>query len=127
VIRIPASLVGLALALALAALVYFVARLLGNRGLVALLLPACSAAGGFVAGRWAGAPPVAPGLSVGVICIAARMGLALGMREHLLAFVHPGLALLELLAAMIGGLIGVFVARHNAAPQHKTRPEYTSL
>jgi hypothetical protein len=126
-VRIPSAIVGVTLALALGLLVFLAARLLRYTELVTLLLPVCSAAGGFVAARWADGTPLLPGLSVGLIAVAARVGLGLGLGVGMLAFVHPGLALLEVLAAMTGGLLGALVARRAEEPRPKTRPEYTPL
>ena len=125
-IRVPAPLVGLALALVLGALTFLLARLAGRADLPTILLPACSAAGGFVAGRWANRPAVVPGFSVGLLAVAVRLGLGLGLGLGMTAFVSPSLALLEIVAAITGGMAGMLAARR-AEPHQRTKPEYTPL
>ncbi len=96
-VRIPSAIVGVFAAVALDALVFAVAL---RPELLTALLPLCALAGGFIAGRWSGDAPIVPGFSVGLITIAARIGLGLGIGLGALAFVWPPLALLELISAI---------------------------
>jgi hypothetical protein len=122
VIRIPVALVGLALALALGALATLAARALARPELGPALLPLCAAFGGYVAGRCSLRLPQVPGFSVGLLAVAVRMGLALGMGLDLLAFVMPIGALLEIIAAITGGMIGALAARRAAQMQPDLTP-----
>lgn len=121
--RIPAALFGLGLALVLGALAWLGGRTLGRPELAPALLPLCAALGGYVAGRWEERTPQVPGFSVGLLAVAVRMGLALGLGLDLLAFVLPTGALLEVIAATTGGMLGALGARRAA----QLRPEYTPL
>jgi hypothetical protein len=126
-IRVPSALVGIFVTLALDALVFALARITGMPELAPALLPLCASAGGLLAGRWAGSQPVVPGFSVGLFALAVRIGLALGLGYDLLAFVSPPHALLELIAAIVGGMMGALAARRAAQPKLDARPEYTAL
>jgi hypothetical protein len=110
-VRIPSAIVGVFAAVALDALVFAVALAAARPELLTALLPLCALAGGFIAGRWSGDAPIVPGFSVGLITIAARIGLGLGIGLGALAFVWPPLALLELISAIVGGMCGIVAAR----------------
>lgn len=110
-VRIPSAVVGILAAALLEMLVFGLARVAARPELLTALLPLCALAGGFVAGRWSDAPPVVPGFAVGLITIAARVGLGLGLGMGMLAFTWPPLALLELIGAIVGGMCGLIVAR----------------
>jgi hypothetical protein len=64
-----------------------------------------------LAARWSNGVPLLPGFAVGLLTIATRIGLALGLGLDLLAFTPPALALLELLAAQVGAMLGTIGAR----------------
>lgn len=117
-VRVPALLIALVLAVALATAAFTLAFRLGDGRVLIVLLPVIAALSGFVAGRWASRPSPVPGATVGVIAIAARLGLGWGMGRGLLLFVRPDLAVLELLAAVAGGLAGALLARRASRTAH---------
>jgi hypothetical protein len=110
-VRVPSSLVGLLLALALNALVFVMARVARQPELLTTLLPLCAFAAGLLAARWGNGTSQLPGFGVGLLTLATRIGLALGLGLDLLAFTPPALALLELLAAQVGAMLGTIGAR----------------
>lgn len=115
VVRIPATPVALVLTIALGAGAHWLARWASLPRLPIALLPVCTAIGGFVATRWALRPPQVPGFAIGVLGVAVQLGLGLGAGRGLLAFVEPSLAVLEVVAAICGGLIGALLAPDGAA------------
>ena len=127
VVRIPATLVGLALALALNAGTFMLARMLWPTDLAIALLPLWAGCGGFVAGRWSSRPAPVPGFAVGLIVVATQIGLTAGYLPDLSAYIEPGLTLLQVIAAITGGMIGTLLARRAAEPQARAEPEYPVL
>ena len=125
-IRVSATLVGILLGLTLAALVFLAGYYTRNAALRTVLLPVCAAVGGYVAGRWSERGGPSSGFAVALFSLATRAGLGLGLGGGLLAFVQPQLALLEIAAALAGGITGALAARR-ATPQSVIRPELTSL
>lgn len=119
-VRIPTTLVALALGLALdagtCALVLVFAPLAGAP---IVLLPMWAAAGGYVAARWSVRSAPAPGLAVGVLLVAFQVGAAFGPYPALLPLISPPVLLLQLIAALSGGLAGAVKARRaeQAAPR----------
>lgn len=111
VVRIPTTLVALALSLALDAGVFALAQQLALDDAPIALLPLCALAGGFVSGRWAPRPAPVPGLSVGLMLAAVQIGLAFGYLPVLRAHVAPSPIMLQIMAAMCGGLCGTILAR----------------
>jgi len=126
-VRIPATLVALALVLALDAGTFMLTdmRLFANMPLA--LLPIWAAAGGFVAGRWGAWPVPVPGFTVGLLIVATQIGLATGYLPELRAYIEPSLLLLQLIAAITGGMIGTVLARRASQIEACVEPEYTAL
>src|SRR3954451_21420145 len=111
VVRIPATLVALALALALDAGTYRLTGTLVFATVPLALLPLWAAVGGFVAGRWGAWPAPVPGFAVGLMIVATQLGLAIGQLSELRIYIEPSLMLLQLIAAITGGMIGTLQAR----------------
>lgn len=124
-IRVPAVLVGAVCAGVLTILAFLVATWLGNRQILVVALPMIASAGGFIAGRWAAKPAPVPGLAVAIIMLAVRLGLGLGLYDALFGLVDPGVALLELIAAITGGLMGTMIVRR-LAQQPAPEPDFQS-
>lgn len=94
VIRIPATLVALALALALDAGTFALARFEPLALAPIVLLPLWAGAGGFrCSARWRDTNAPAPGLAVGLLLVASQFGAALGPYPELLALLDPRLLL----------------------------------
>jgi len=127
VVRIPATLVGLALALALNAGTFMLARMPAFANMPIALLPLWAAAGGLVAGRWGARPAPVPGFAVGLLVVATQIGLAAGYAPELAAYIEPSLTLLQVIAAITGGMIGTLLARRASQPEAQAEPEYTAL
>ena len=125
VVRIPATLVALALGLGLDAGTFALARGFALDRAPIALLPLWALLGGFVAGRWSVRAPV-PGLAVGMMLCAVQIGLAFGYLPDLRAHVEPALLMLQIMASMSGGLAGVVAARHASQPP-QPELEYTPL
>ena len=125
VVRIPATLVALALALALNAGTFMLANSPAFVVISIALLPLWAAAAGFVAGRWGAWPAQVPGFAVGLLIVATQIGLAAGYLPELREYIDPSLTLLQIIAAITGGLIGTLLARR--ANQPKAQPKYTAL
>jgi len=126
-VRIPATLVALALALVLDAGTY---RMTGTLVFVSVpiaLLPLWAGVGGFVAGRWGAWPAPVPGFTVGLMIIATQIGLATGLLPALRAYMEPSLMILQIIAAITGGMIGTLLARRVSQPAARAEPELTSL
>jgi hypothetical protein len=126
-VRIPATLVALALALALDAGTWMLAHTLVFARAPIALLPLWAAAGGFVAGRWGAWPALVPGFAVGLLVVATQIGLATGYLPELRAYVDPSLLLLQLIAAITGGMIGTLQARRAEQIAAHVEPEYPAL
>ena len=127
VVRIPATLVALALVLGLDAGMYMLAGNLVFATVSLALLPLWAAAGGFVAGRWGAWPVPVPGFTVGLLIVAIQIGLATGYLPELRAYIEPSLLLLQLIAAITGGMIGTVLARRASQIEACVEPEYTAL
>ena len=126
VVRIPATLVALALVLTLNAGTFLLARMPACTDVPIALLPLWAAAGGFVASRWGLRPPPVPGFAVGLLVVATQIGVASGYAPELRVYLEPGLTLLQVIAAITGGMIGTLLARRANQPQTRAKPEYTA-
>src|SRR5690348_16078903 len=126
-VRIPATLVALALALALDAGTWMLRGTVGFARLPLGLLPLWAAAGGFVAGRWGAWPALVPGFAVGLRVAATQIGLASGYLPELRTYIEPSMLLLQVSAAITGGMIGALQARRANQPEPRVEPEYTAL
>src|SRR5512145_1844311 len=120
-VHIPAILIALLLVLGLGSATVMFTNWADMWLLPFLLLPLWTAIGGFVATRWALHPPQVPGLTVGLISIAVQIGLGLGIGNIILRIVEPRLIMLELLAALSGGLVGSLLS--SQGEQIVTQPE----
>jgi hypothetical protein len=127
VVRIPATLVGLALALALNAGTFILAGTFVFASVPIALLPLWAAVGGFVAGRWGAWPAPVPGFAVGLLVVATQIGLAIEQLPELRAYIEPSLLLLQVIAAITGGMIGALHARRASQPEAQAKSEYTAL
>ena len=127
VVRIPATLVALALALALDAGSFMLAGALVFASVPIALLPLWAAFGGFVAGRWGAWPAPVPGFTIGLLVIATQIGLASGQLPELRAYIEPSLILLQVIAAITGGMIGTLLARRAHQPDTRAEAKYTPL
>lgn len=125
-VRIPAILVGLALGLALNAGTFALALLDALSQAPIALLPLWAALGGFVAARWAGRTPPVPGFAVGLLLVACQIGAALGPYPALQMFLDPRLLLLQIIAAISGGLTGTVLVRR-AGQASQPEAEFTAL
>ncbi|HJZ50416.1 MAG TPA: hypothetical protein VKE41_24765 [Roseiflexaceae bacterium] len=127
VVRIPATLVALALGLVLNAGTFLLARNLAFTNMPIALLPLWAAVCGFVAGRWGAWPAPVPGFTVGLMIVATQIGLAAGYFPELREYIDVSLTLLQVIAAITGGLIGTLLARRASQPEEHAGPEYTAL
>jgi hypothetical protein len=127
VVRIPATVVALALALMLNAGTFLLADPLVFASVSIALLPIWAAAGGFVAGRWGAWPAPVPGFAVGLLVVATQIGLATRQLPELRTYIEPSLMLLQVIAAITGGLIGTLLVRRASQPKARAEPEYTAL
>jgi hypothetical protein len=127
VVRIPATLVALALALALDAGTFMLTGSLVFTSVPIALLPLWAAAGGFVAGRWGAWPAPVPGFTVGLMVVATQIGLATGQLLELHTYIEPSLILLQIIAAITGGMIGTLLARRASLPKTRAETEFTPL
>jgi hypothetical protein len=59
--------------------------------------------------------------------VATQIGLATGYRPELRAYIEPTLMLLQIIAAITGGMIGMLQARRASQPEVRVEPEYTAL
>jgi len=119
-VRVPAVLVGLIVAYGLAAAIFAIAGVLQDSRVLVVALPLISWAGGFVAGRLAQRPAPVPGMAIGVMALALRAGIGLGGFNDMLLLIDPAVALLELIAAITGGLMGTMIVRQtNVEPVRK--------
>ncbi len=126
-VRIPATLVALALALALNAGTFMLAGTLVFANVPISLLPLWAAAGGFVAGRWGAWPAPVPGFAVGLLIVATQIGLAIGQLPYLRAYIEPSMLLLQIIAAITGGMIGTLQARRAIQSEIPAEPEYRAF
>jgi hypothetical protein len=119
-VRIPATLVALALGLALDGGTFALSRRLALDLAPIALLPLWALLAGLVAGRWALRPPPVPGLAVGLLLGAVQIGLAFGAVPAIRPYAEASLVMFQVMAAMSGGLAGLVVARRASQP----RPEF---
>ena len=127
VVRIPATLVALTLALALNAGTFMLAHTPAFIDISIALLPLWAAAGGFVAGRWGAWPAPVPGFAIGLLIVATQIGLVIGYLPNLRGYVEPSMILLQVIAAITGGMIGTLLARRAGQFAARVEPEYTAL
>jgi hypothetical protein len=125
-VRIPATLVGLVAALALSAGTFALAELADLARLPIALLPLWAGLGGLIAGRWQLRTPPVPGFDIGMLLVASQIGAALGAYPDIGAFIQPQLLIIQVIAAISGGMIGTLLARR-AGQVGRPEPEYTSL
>jgi hypothetical protein len=124
-VRVPATLVGLALTLALSYATFMLTWWLAIPQLPIAMLPAWAVVGGLIAGRWALRPPPVPGFAVGLFVVAVEIGAGLGLGGNPMLFVEPRLALLQMISAISGAMFGTLLARRPQEPE--PQPEYTPL
>lgn len=124
-VRIPATPVGLGVALVLGALVAIAALRWNAPALAIVLLPLCTALGGFVAARWALRQAPVPGFAIGLFFVAVQLGCGLGIRRDLFAFVTIDVALIEVIAAITGGMLGSLLKRRAESDAREPDPEYS--
>ena len=124
-VRIPALLVALAVGLALNAGTFALAQAAALSQAPIALLPLSAALGGFVAARWAQRTAPVPGFAVGLLLVACQIGAALGPYPALQPFLDPRLLLLQIIAAISGGLTGTVLVRRigQVAPAISLRSE----
>ena len=126
-VRIPATMVALALVLALDAGSWMLTGTFALARSPLALLPLWAAVGGFVAGRWGAWPAPVPGFTVGLLVVATQIGLAIGYLPGLRSLIEPSLLLLQVIAAITGGMIGTLQSRRAAQPKVRVEPEYTAF
>jgi hypothetical protein len=119
--------VALALALALDAGTFTLTGTLVFARVPLGLLPLWAAAGGFVAGRWGAWPAPVPGFTVGLLVVATQIGLATGRLPDLRLYIEPGMMLLQIIAAITGGMLGTLLARRASQMEVGVEPEYTAF
>lgn len=125
-IRVPSTLVGLVTAYTLAVLAFLAANTFGNEQVLVACLPLIAGVGGFISARWADKPAPIPGLAIGVLILAARIGISLGLHDTMFDYLNPIVALLELIAAVTGGLMGTVVMRR-LVQQPLPKPDFGTL
>jgi len=64
---------------------------------------------------------------VGLLVVATQIGLATGQVYELRAYMEPSLLLLQVIAAITGGMVGALLARRANQLQTRAEPEYTAL
>jgi hypothetical protein len=124
VVRIPATLVAIGYGLALDAATLLTAQRLGLDLVPIALLPFWALLAGMIAGRWSLPPAPLPGLAVGLHLGAVQIGLAFGVAPSLRPLADVSLVMLQVMAAMSGGLIGTILARHAS---QQPGIEYTTI
>lgn len=115
-IRVPAVLVGLVCACVLAICAFWAAQVQHDGRMLAASLPLITWLAGFIGSRWSLRPAPIPGLAIGVLALAIRAGLGIGVHDDMLFYIEPTVALLELIAAISGGVVGTLLARR-ASPK----------
>jgi hypothetical protein len=125
-VRIPATLVALVLALSLSVGTFALAQVAMLAELPIALLPLWASLGGLIAGRWGKRTPPVPGFAVGLLLVACQIGAARGAYPPIQAFVKPALLLIQIIAAISGGMTGTLLARRFRQAE-APEPEYTSL
>ncbi len=125
-VRIPAMLVALVVALGLDAGTFALGRISLLDQLPITLLPVWATAAGLIAGRWSLRTPPVPGFAVGMLLVATQIGSAAGAYPELQAFMLPQLLLIQILGAIGGGMTGTLLARR-ANQARQPEPEYTPL
>lgn len=125
-VRIPAVLVAVVGGLVLDVATFGLALYTNFAAVPIVLLPLWAACAGFVAARWAGRTPPAPGLSAGVLLVACQVGAALGPYPVIQPYLDLRVLLLQLIAALSGGLIGMVLVRRSAGVA-RPAPTFTPL
>lgn len=122
-IRIPATLVGLGLTIMLGVVSFIAASILTYYWLLFILWPLCTTIGGFVSGRLALRVPPVPGFAVGILSVAFQIGISTAfVYDNTFQIVFtPWLPILEIITAIIGGLVGTLIAHQ--ANRAKTQSE----
>jgi hypothetical protein len=123
-VRIPATLVALVLALGLNAGTFALAQASMLAQLPIALLPLWASAGGLIAGRWGKRTPPVPGFAVGLLLVACQIGAARGVYPQIQAFISTRLLVIQIIAAISGGMTGTLLARRFRQAE---APEYTPL
>jgi hypothetical protein len=126
VVRIPATLVALALGLALDAGTIALSERFASDWTPIVLLPLWAAVAGVVVGRWSLRAAPMPGLDVGLLIVAVQIGLAFGAAPGLRAIAEPAMVMAQITAALSGGLIGAILARRASRPA-QSQPTFTPL
>ena len=124
-VRIPATLVALVLALGLTAGTFALAQVAMLAQLPIALLPLWASLGGLISGRWGKRTPPVPGFAVGLLLVACQIGAAHGAYPQIQVFIKPALLLIQIIAAISGGMTGTLLARRYS--QTASEPEYTTL
>jgi len=90
------------------------------------LLPLWASAGGLIVGRWGKRTPPVPGFAVGLLLVACQIGATFGVYPQIRAFMSPRLVLIQVIAAIGGGMTGTLLARrvNQTVPPER---EYTPL
>ena len=68
-----------------------------------------------------------PGCTVGLLVVATQIGLATGYLPELRAYIEPSLLLLQIIAAITGGMIGTLQARRVSQPETRVESDYPAL
>jgi hypothetical protein len=105
-VRVPATLVGLFVTLLLHSATVTLAYHVQQPWLLIVLLPINAAVGGVIGGRWAMRPAPVPGFAIGLLSVAAQMGLGMSASGSILIFVMIEEVLLQIIAAITGGCSG---------------------
>jgi len=125
-VRIPATLVALVVAMGLDAATFALASMPPFADLPITLLPLWAAAAGLIAGRWSLRTPPVPGFAVGMLLVATQIGCASGAYPELQPFMFPQLLMIQIVGAIGGGMTGTLLARR-AQQDRAPEPEYTAL
>ncbi|HNP85469.1 MAG TPA: hypothetical protein PKK78_04975 [Kouleothrix sp.] len=125
-VRIPAVLVAVVGGLVLDVATFGLALYTNLVAVPIVLLPLWAACAGCVATRWAVRTPPAPGLAAGVLLVACQVGAALGPYQVIQPYLDLRVLLLQLIAALSGGLIGMVLVRRSAGVA-RPAPTFTPL
>ena len=128
-IRIPATLVGLGLALILGILSLIVASVLEYYWLLFFLWPLCTAIGGFVSARLALRIPPVPGLAVGLLSIAFQVGMSIAVNYNnvLQIIFTPWFPILQIIMSIVGGVIGALIVSRTNKPVTQSEKKQAPL
>jgi hypothetical protein len=125
-VRIPATVVALAIALALDAGTVALAQVSMFARLPIAFLPIWASTGGLIAGRWGTRTPPVPGFAIGLLLVASQIGAARGAYPQIQAFIGPQLLMIQIIAAISGGMTGTLLARR-VSQAEAPEPEYRAL